>query len=77
MSVRLLKAAADYVRARGGKLLEGYPKESEKELPDAFAWSGLAGAYEKAGFREVARRSPARPIVRRRLGPRRSRPRKS
>jgi GNAT superfamily N-acetyltransferase len=66
VSVELVKAAADYVRKRGGKIVEGYPVEPRKdEMPDAFAWTGLASAFQKAGFVERARRSETRPIMRR------------
>ena len=66
LSVELVKAAADYVRKRGGKIVEGYPVEPRKdEMPDAFAWTGLASAFLKAGFVERARRSETRPIMRR------------
>jgi GNAT superfamily N-acetyltransferase len=66
VSVRLLEAAADHVRRKGGGILEGYPVESRTgAMPDAFAWTGLAQAFREAGFREVARRSPTRPIMRR------------
>lgn len=65
VSVELLKAAADYVRKRGGKIVEGYPVEPRKdEMPDAFAWTGLASAFLKAGFVECERRSETRPIMR-------------
>lgn len=65
LSVRLLKAAVDYVRQRGGTLLEGYPVEPRKGvMPPALAWTGLASAFKKAGFSEVARRSPTRPLMR-------------
>lgn len=65
VSVRLLKAAADYVRGRGGRIVEGYPVEPRQgAMPDAFAWTGLASAFRKAGYREVARRSDTRPIMR-------------
>ena len=33
-------------------------------MPDVFAWTGMASAFRKAGFREVARRSAGRPIMR-------------
>ena len=33
-------------------------------MPDAFAWTGLSAAFLKAGFKEVARRSETRPIMR-------------
>ena len=65
LSVKLLKAAVALVRRRGGRILEGYPVEQRQGvLPDAFAWTGLASAYRRAGFREVARRSATRPIMR-------------
>jgi GNAT superfamily N-acetyltransferase len=71
VSVRLLKAAADHVRRNGGELLEGYPVEPRtRALPDAFAWTGLARAFRAAGFEEVARRSPSRPIMRLTVGKR-------
>jgi GNAT superfamily N-acetyltransferase len=64
----LLEAASKFARSRGAKVLEGYPVDARgKKLPDAFAWWGLASAFRKSGFREVARRSASRPIVRRRL----------
>jgi hypothetical protein len=65
MSVAMLKAALDHARRRGGRLIEGYPVESrDGRMPDVFVWTGLASAYLKVGFREVARRSPTRPIMR-------------
>lgn len=60
LTVKLLKAAAR--RARG-RVLEGYPVERAPAA--AFAWTGYAGAFRKAGFVEVARRSKGRPVVRR------------
>lgn len=73
VSVELLKAAADYVRKRGGKIVEGYPVEPRKdEMPDAFAWTGLASAFLKAGFDECERRSETRPIMRYEIGKRKS-----
>ncbi len=68
LSGRLLAAAVDYVRRQGGRILEGYPVEPKKgRTADVFAWTGLASAFRHAGFREVARRSPTRPIMRRRI----------
>jgi GNAT superfamily N-acetyltransferase len=72
MTVKLLRAAADYVRERGGRILEGYPVDPRQGgAPDAFVWPGLASAFLKTGFKEVARRSETRPIMRRNLRPRR------
>jgi GNAT superfamily N-acetyltransferase len=65
VSIELLKAAADFVRKRGGKIVEGYPVEPRTgAMPDAFAWTGLASAFRQTGFTERARRSPTRPIMR-------------
>ncbi len=65
LTVALLKAAIDYVRERGGRILEGYPVEPRKgKVPAAFAYTGLASAFRKAGFTEVARNSETRPIFR-------------
>lgn len=66
VSTQLLQAALAYVKGQGGRLLEGYPVEprGDKPLPPAFAWTGIAKAFVAAGFVEVARRSPTRPIMR-------------
>jgi len=64
VSVKLLKAAIDFVRERGGRIVEGYPVEPKKDQPDAFVWTGLASAFVQAGFKEVERRSETRPILR-------------
>jgi GNAT superfamily N-acetyltransferase len=65
VTVKLLKAAIDYVEQKGGKILEGYPSEPKKgKTADTFVWTGLASAFRKAGFKEVARRSDTRPIMR-------------
>jgi GNAT superfamily N-acetyltransferase len=64
LTVQLLRAAVDYARIQGATIVEGYPIDSRKNTPDAFAWTGLASAFRKAGFREVARRSATRPVMR-------------
>jgi GNAT superfamily N-acetyltransferase len=66
VSVALLRAAAKHVRNQGGKLIEGYPVvPSNDTMPDAFAWTGLLGSFEKAGFEECGHPSATRRIVRR------------
>jgi GNAT superfamily N-acetyltransferase len=65
VSVQLLQAALGHVRNRGGQILEGYPQDPKKDpMPDVFAHTGLAAAFEEAGFTEQLRRSPTRPIMR-------------
>lgn len=61
----LIQGAVDFVGARGGTTVEAYPIEPRDErMPDAFAWTGIASAFTKLGFVEVARRSDTRPILR-------------
>ena len=65
LNTRMIKAAVDYVKKQSGSIVEAYPVEPKKDkMPDAFAWTGLASAYVKAGFKESARRSETRPIMR-------------
>ena len=68
LSVALIEAAVDHVRRAGGTIVEAYPVQPKKSpMPPVFAATGLAAAFLRAGFRECARRSETRPIMRRRL----------
>ena len=65
VSVQLLRAAIEYVKKRGGTVVEGYPVEPKTDrMPDAFAWTGLVSAFKQTGFVECARGSQTRPIMR-------------
>jgi GNAT superfamily N-acetyltransferase len=65
VSVRLLRSAVEFAAQQGARIVEGYPIEPVKaDVPPVFAWTGLASAFRKAGFKEVARRSETRPIMR-------------
>jgi len=69
ISVQLLRAAATHAHSRGAATVEGYPVEPRTpSMPDVFAWTGLASAFHRAGFREVLRRSRTRPIMRLQVG---------
>jgi GNAT superfamily N-acetyltransferase len=62
---QLLRAAIRFARRRGAKIVEGYPVDAGSEKKDAASvFTGLVSTFEQAGFSEVARRSPARPIMR-------------
>jgi len=68
LSADVIDGACRFAREHGATILEGYPLEPQKSaLADAFAWTGLASAFRRAGFIEVARRSPTRPVMRREL----------
>jgi len=65
LAVSLLEAAKALVADLGGAILEGYPVEPRKDpYPSAYAWTGIAESFRRAGFEEVARRSQTRPIMR-------------
>ena len=64
----LLGAAVDFARSQGAEALEGYPIDpSTDRMPDVYAWTGLASMFEQAGFVEISRPKPTRPIYRRSL----------
>lgn len=60
----LLQGAIAYARRRGATLIEAYPIDKAERGADAWLWHGAKSMYDKAGFVEVARRRPARPVVR-------------
>jgi GNAT superfamily N-acetyltransferase len=65
LTVELLKAAVDYARANGARIVEGYPVEPKAgKAPDIFVYTGLLSAFKQAGFTEILRRSETRPIMR-------------
>ncbi len=65
LSARLLRASAELAATRGARIVEGYPVEpTMARTPDPFLWTGVPSAFRRAGFVEVLRRSPHRPIMR-------------
>ena len=61
----LLRTAVAYAAARGARIVEGYPVEPKAgSTADSFAYHGLASAFQRAGFTEVARPSQTRRIMR-------------
>jgi GNAT superfamily N-acetyltransferase len=63
-AVELIRAAVEHVRRQGGRIVEGYPVDTKKDSPAPFIFMGTASAFRQAGFREVARNAPTRPIFR-------------
>ena len=64
---RMLRAAVDYARSRGARLLEAYPVDALEPRDHESMFHGAMSMYDRAGFREVARRQPTRPVVRKTL----------
>ena len=65
VSVQLIKAAVEFAFSQGARIVEGYPTMPTMEkTPDPFVYMGVPSAFKAAGFKEVARPSPSRPIMR-------------
>ena len=65
LTLGLIEAAKSYAMDHQAKILEAYPEDPEKaSVPEVFAFTGFASTFRSAGFEEVARRSPHRPIMR-------------
>lgn len=60
----LLDGAVTYAKKQGATLLEAYPVDKPDRSHDDFMWFGAKSMYDDAGFEEVARRKPQRPVVR-------------
>jgi GNAT superfamily N-acetyltransferase len=65
---QLLAGAIDYAARRGASVVEAYPVDRPGRCADDAMWFGARSMFDAAGFEEVARRKPARPVVRLRIG---------
>ncbi len=62
---RLIRAAIEYVRGQGGKVIEAYPTIPKGErMPPVSSYMGFPSMYESAGFVECARPSKRKAIMR-------------
>ena len=60
----LLQGAIAYAREHGAAVVEAYPVDKRDPSKDDAMWFGAKSMYDHAGFKEVARRKPTRPVVR-------------
>jgi GNAT superfamily N-acetyltransferase len=67
VATALLEAAVAYAGARGAYVVYGYPLDPAGRADNSAAWMGLASMFEAAGFAEVARRRPTRPVMKKHL----------
>jgi GNAT superfamily N-acetyltransferase len=68
VAAALLDAAVDFATDHGAAAVEGYPKDTagaRKHANEMFV--GSMSMFQEAGFEEAGRRSPQRPIMRRRV----------
>lgn len=68
VAAALLGHAIGHARAGGAHTLEAYPIDKPGRSPGQWLWHGTMSMFERAGFSEVARRKPQRPIMRLELG---------
>ena len=61
---QMLQAAIAFCRKKKVKLLEAYPVDKDGHSADTSLWFGTKSMFDAAGFEEVARRKPTRPVVR-------------
>ena len=65
LGAAMLRAAVAHAAASGAAVVEGYPVDPVKDrMPTVFAHTGFVEMFRAAGFEEVERRSPTRPIMR-------------
>jgi predicted GNAT family acetyltransferase len=65
----LLDGAIVFARAQGARIVEACPLDTARKLIWGEGYVGLAPVFRAAGFHEVARRSPSRPLMRKKLQP--------
>ena len=60
----LAKAAIAYAEKKKAAAIDVCPIETDKPLMWGEGFVGIVSVFEKLGFKEVARRSPRRPLMR-------------
>jgi GNAT superfamily N-acetyltransferase len=60
----LLKGAVEHARSQRATVIEGYPVDKDEPSHPDFMWFGAKRIFDRAGFEEVARRKPTRPVMR-------------
>ena len=61
----MLKGALAWAKQQGATLVEAYPCDKPEGAVDDFMWFGAKPMFDRAGFVEIARRRPTRPVMRR------------
>jgi GNAT superfamily N-acetyltransferase len=62
ITARLISAAVNYARSGGAPAVEAYPLDGE--VSPSNTATGYVSTFRAAGFTEIVRRSPERPIMR-------------
>ncbi|MCC6408051.1 MAG: GNAT family N-acetyltransferase [Planctomycetes bacterium] len=66
VATALVRAATEHAFAHGAECVDAWPHETKRgeRAIDLFVWMGLRPCFDRAGFTEVARHTPARPTLR-------------
>lgn len=64
LMLKMIEKGVDFARQRGAEIIESYPVDPKRKMASGEIFMGLVSVFQKAGFIEVARRSPGRPIMR-------------
>ncbi len=65
MMEALLRAAVEYAKSQGARVVEGYPVEpGPKGLRSYAGYTGVVSTFRRVAFVEVARRSKDQPVMR-------------
>ena len=64
IATALVAGAVDWARENGARVLDACPVDASADRPPISLYHGLASTFRRAGFREVARRRPDRPLMR-------------
>jgi GNAT superfamily N-acetyltransferase len=70
VATALLAEAVRVAKSNGAKELEGYPVvpySQDKDIPAAFAWTGVPRIFEKMKFVEITLPDGTRPIYRKKF----------
>jgi hypothetical protein len=60
----LIDAAIKYARQAKAPALEAYPVDAKGPKTSSSIYTGTAGPFLRAGFKQVARPAPHRPVMR-------------
>jgi GNAT superfamily N-acetyltransferase len=64
----LVKAAVEFVRVQGGRIVEAYPWDTDEKKSESVIYLGVASTFERLGFEVVQRRAPHKPMMRLAVG---------
>lgn len=61
----LIKAAIEYVKERGGRVVEAYPSvPKSKRVPPVSSFMGFPEGFRELGFKVIAKPSPSKRVLR-------------